>query len=176
MHAHSGTKHGGRWHSLLGMARTGLLLICLSTLIQHSCVSNYLVSGNSMQPAYQDGDRVVVARMMPFLSTPHRGDTVIARVEDEILIKRVIGMPGDTVAMGHGEVILNGSMMEDPVPVSYRGRQDMETVELGEDEYFLLGDHRRVSIDSREFGPVSRRNILGRVILRMPRDDDEEDD
>lgn len=157
---------------LLGLARTGVLVLCLSSLVQHSCVSSYLVSGNSMQPAFEDGDRVVVARMTPFFTSPHRCDTVIARVDGEILIKRVIGLPGEVVAIGHGHVRLDGEDLDDPVPTNFLDAEDMPPLRLGEDEYFLMGDHRSVSIDSREFGPVSRDDILGRVILRVPRDEE----
>ena len=150
------------------------LLLCLSFL-QHSCVTSYLVSGNSMLPNFVDGDRVVVARMPSFLGDPERGDTVIVEVNGEILIKRVVGLPGEVITIGHGNVLEDGQFIADLTPASFRDDRDMPPVCLASDEYFLLGDHRKVSIDSREFGPVRRRDIIGRVILRLAQNDDDDD-
>ena len=150
-----------------GCARATIVLVLAASFIQHSCVTSYLVSGNSMLPSYVDGDRVVVARMPAFLTRPDRGDTVIAMVDGEVLIKRVLGLPGETVEIGDGLLLEDGHFLNDPVPLLFRRMQDMEPVQLGDDEYFLMGDHRRVSIDSREFGPISQDQVVGRVLIRI---------
>jgi signal peptidase I len=151
--------------------RLALLALLVLSAVQQACVTSYLVAGNSMLPAFHNGDRVVVARMPAGLGDPGRGDTVIAEVNGEIVIKRVMGLPGETVQIGHGQVLCGGQAVEDPVPSVFRDGQDMSPIRLGPDEYFLMGDHRRVSIDSREFGPVRRSRILGTVILRVAGDD-----
>jgi signal peptidase I len=140
----------------------------LFAVAQQALLASYRVSGSSMTPAFLDGDRVVVARMPGFFGEPRRGETVIARVHGEVVIKRVAGLPGDTVALEHGLLRRDGELANDVVPARFHDACDFEPVVLGEQEYFLLGDHRGVSIDSREFGPVPRDAILGRVILRVP--------
>lgn len=137
-------------------------------LVSQSLVTSYRVAGRSMTPAFLDGDRVVVARAPGFFGEPRRGEIVIARVNGEVVIKRVEGVPGDTVELTRGQLLRNGAPVRDPVPERYRDASDFGPERLGSDEFFLLGDHRRISIDSREFGPVGRSQILGRVILRVP--------
>ncbi len=137
-------------------------------MAQQAYLSSYRIAGNSMTPAFLDGDRVVVAKSAGFLGEPHCGEAIIAEVDGEVVIKRVAGTPGDVVELAHGELRRNGCRVDDPIPASYRDACDFGPRRLGGDEYFLLGDHRRVSIDSREFGPVARDHILGRVMLRVP--------
>lgn len=158
---------GRRRDSLRSVANSAIVLLLLLSFTQHSCVTSYLVSGNSMMPTYADGDRVIVARIPTFLGDPERGSTVIAKVQGEILIKRVIGLPGETIDMDHGILIGDGQYLQDPTPPDYRDSHEMATVRLGPDEYFLLGDHRRVSIDSRDFGPIRRNSILGQVVYHF---------
>jgi signal peptidase I len=137
-------------------------------MAQQAYLSSYRIAGNSMTPAFLDGDRVVVAKSAGFLGEPHCGEAIIAEVEGEIVIKRVAGTPGDVVELQHGQLRRNGQRVLDPIPDGYRDASDFGPRRLGGDEYFLLGDHRRVSIDSREFGPVARDHIVGRVMLRVP--------
>ena len=137
-------------------------------MAQQAYLSSYRIAGNSMTPAFLDGDRVVVAKSAGILGEPHCGEAIIAEVDGEIVIKRVAGTPGDLVELKNGQLRRNGLRVVDPIPASYRDASDFGPRRLGGDEYFLLGDHRRVSIESREFGPVARDHIVGRVMLRVP--------
>jgi signal peptidase I len=159
----------GRWNvNVLRLARLTAIAFILASLFQNYCITSYRVSGNSMQPSFTDGDRVVVAALMPLLVSPHDGDTVIVRVDNDTLIKRVIASPGESVEIRGSHVLRDGQLVEEHIPLEYARCDDMPRRTLGNDEFFLLGDHRRISIDSREFGPVHRQNIIGKVILRMP--------
>ncbi len=144
------------------------VLALVASLAQHFALASYRVAGTSMTPAFLDGDRIVVAAMPGFFGEPRVGETVIACVNGEVLIKRVAGVPGDLLEVGHGEVRRNGARAVDPIPASFHDDSNFGPIALHAGEYFLLGDHRRVSIDSREFGPVQRAAIVGRVILRVP--------
>ena len=86
----------------------------------------------------------------------------------EVVIKRVAAVPGDTIALSHGVVWCDGHVAADPIPSCYHDDADFAPTRLAAGRYFLLGDHRRISVDSREFGPVDHDAILGRVILRVP--------
>ena len=158
-----------RWVARLHRAPRLLIGLAFGlALAQQSYLASYRIAGNSMTPAFRDGDRVVVARSPGLFGEPHCGEAVIAEVDGEVVIKRVAGTPGDVVELTHGELLRNGAAARDPIPAGYRDACDFGPRRLGGDEYFLLGDHRRVSIDSREFGPVARSHILGRVMLRVP--------
>lgn len=154
------------WIRALRRGCVGAALVL--ALAQQIFLASYRVAGSSMTPAFLDGDRVVVSRTPGFFGEPRRGEPVIARVHGEVVIKRVVGVPGDTISLGHGVLRRNGRVADDPVPASYHDRSETGPVTLGAGQYYLLGDHRRVSIDSREFGPVGADSILGRVILRVP--------
>jgi signal peptidase I len=153
---------------LLGVWRVAVATALVLTLVQQSSLTSYRVAGASMTPAFLDGDRVVVAKTPGFFGEPRRGETVIARVNGEVVIKRVAAVPGDTIALSHGVVWRDGHVADDPVPGRYHDECDFAPTRLASGSYFLLGDHRRISVDSREFGPVDHDAILGRVILRVP--------
>jgi signal peptidase I len=155
--------------TLLRLARRFLVGLALGLgMVQQGYLTSYRIAGNSMTPAFLDGDRVVVARSPGLFGEPHCGEAVIAEVDGEVVIKRVAARPGDVVALAHGVLRRNGESVADPIPADYRDACDFGPERLSGEQYFLLGDHRRVSIDSREFGPVERGHILGRVILRVP--------
>lgn len=128
----------------------------------------YRVSGSSMLTSLVDGDRIFVYDP-PFSEVaPEVGQAVVLEVDGEILVKRILGSPGDTVELVHGNVVRNGFPVPESIGVDRRSLDWMPPTELGSNEYFVLGDHRKVSIDSRDFGPVGREHLLGVVMLRMP--------
>jgi signal peptidase I len=140
-----------------------IALIVLRALL---CTS-FKVTGASMRETLQHGDHILVCEL-PLLSKPvHAGDTVIVDVHDEVLVKRVMAVPGDTIAMERGKVLRNGRPVRESIPPELNCDDSFPTYRLRTDEYFLLGDHRRVSVDSRDFGPVGGGQVLGRVVLRV---------
>ncbi|MGQ0553741.1 MAG: signal peptidase I [Planctomycetota bacterium] len=144
------------------LAAAGLTLAARATLF-----TTYLVKGNSMRRALEDGDRILVCDRPWLLAQAEPGDTVVVDVAGEVLVKRLVGLPGDLIAMEDGRVIRNGRVVAEAIPDEFLARDDVAAVQLAGDEFFVLGDNRRVSIDSRDFGPVHSEQIRGRVLLRL---------
>jgi signal peptidase I len=158
------------WSRILPSKRAvyvGLLAGLCFVLLDTPIVTFYRVSGSSMLPAYHDGDRVLVTSMPAVSGGIGVGDTVIAEVAGETLIKRVLALPGETVWFEDGHIVRDGRGAVDFVPESMLDHCTSGAVQLGNDEYFLLGDNRRVSVDSRVFGALPRDAIIGKVLMRF---------
>lgn len=137
-------------------------------------VEKATVYGNSMTPSLNDGDYVLVNRFSYLIGKPKRFDVVVFRYQnsERTYIKRIIGLPGETVQIVDGAVIINGEILEEPTErdlILEPGRA-VNPVLLGDDEYFLLGDNRNDSSDSRntDIGNVKKSELIGRVCLRFP--------
>ena len=128
------------------------------------------VEGRSMEPTLHDQDRLVVNKFAYQVHNPEVGDVVMLLHPNEpdlSLVKRVIAGPGDTVAIRAGVVVRNGIAQEDSyVPPQFRLAEDRPEELVPEGHYFVLGDHRNNSSDSRSFGAVPRKYILGRIQAR----------
>ncbi len=126
-----------------------------------------VVKGSSMQPTIHDGDRLVVDRVTPRLGGIGRFDVVILgnpRNPSEDFVKRVVALPGEKVAIRKGRLVVNGRVL--PEFFDKVGEiDDTPTWTVPDDCYFVLGDNRPVSLDSREFGFVPKRLIRGKVLL-----------
>lgn len=118
------------------------------------------VDGNSMYPFFENDDTVIIS----FQSELTRRDVIIIKQEENFLVKRLVGLPGDTLRVDETGVYINDQSIESYVP-------DFETVYydkvLAEDEYYVLGDNRPISLDSRYFGIVFEDQILGEVVLEI---------
>jgi signal peptidase I len=127
------------------------------------------VEGTSMLPRLEDHDRLFINKFVYRISAIHRGDVVVfhyPRDPEKSYIKRVIALPGDRLSIDHGRVLLNGRQLrESYVPEEYRDMRSMAETVIPEDNYFVMGDHRSISSDSREFGPVERDLIYGKAVF-----------
>jgi signal peptidase I len=129
------------------------------------------VEGTSMMPTLDDQERIFINKFVYrfHFEKIDRGDTVVFWFPGDpskSYIKRVIGMPGDRVEVHDGSVIVNGrALEEDYVPAEYRDQSEMRPTTVGADEYFVLGDHRSSSNDSRTWGMVPRRYIYGKAVF-----------
>ena len=125
------------------------------------------VEGTSMLPQLEDQDRLFINKFAYRISEIHRGDVVVFRFprdETKSYIKRVIALPGDDLRIDHGSVYVNGKQLKERyVPTWYRDDRSQPEMVIPEGEYFMMGDHRSISSDSRDFGPVSRDLIYGRA-------------
>ena len=127
------------------------------------------VEGTSMLPRLEDHDRLFINKFVYRISSIHRGDVVVfhyPRDPEKSYIKRVIALPGDRILIDHGRVFLNGKLLwENYVPEQYRDMRSMAEMIVPEESYFMMGDHRSISSDSREFGPVDRDLIYGKAVF-----------
>jgi signal peptidase I len=127
------------------------------------------VEGTSMLPRLEDHDRLFINKFVYRISSIHRGDVVVfhyPRDPEKSYIKRVIALPGDRLSIDHGRVWLNGKLQRETyVPDEYRDTRSMAEMVVPEDTYFMMGDHRSISSDSREFGPVDRDLIYGKAVF-----------
>ncbi len=135
----------------------------------------FIVHGASMAPNFYENEYLIIDEISYRFKEPARGDIVVLRnprKEEEFFLKRVIGMPGERVVVRDSQVFL--AKDKDTAPVllqeSYLPSREFTPgvvdVTLGENEYYILGDNRDASLDSRIFGPIPGENIIGRVLLR----------
>ena len=156
-----------------------VIALGLALFIRFFIAAPYVVSGASMEPTFEDWHYLIVDRVSYDFEEPQRGDIIIFDLPQDhsrALIKRVIGLPGDTVVLSGTDptvTIINaahpqGFTLEEPYldPANYGGASDMR-VTLGADQYFVLGDNRKVSADSRLWGILPKNDIVGRVFLRL---------
>lgn len=149
--------------------RDVLISVAVSVLIIMFLYQPVRVEGTSMLPRLEDRDRLFINKFVYHFEAIHRGDVVVfhyPRDPEKSYIKRVIALPGDHIRIDHGKVFLNGKpLRESYVPEKYRDTKSMPDMVIPEDEYFMMGDHRSISSDSREFGPVDRDLIYGKAVF-----------
>jgi len=126
-----------------------------------------VVYGLSMQPNLQPTERLVIEKASYYFDDPQRSDIVVLDLPQmaNLLIKRVVGLPGETLEIRRGVVLINGQALDEPF-VLLPDSTTYGPITLGPDSYFVMGDNRSNSNDSRAFGPVHRNAIVGRAWLR----------
>jgi signal peptidase I len=155
----------GFWHFFKDVLET-LVLAGLLFLAINAVSARIRVDGSSMVPTLSDGQFVMVNRLVYKYSDPSHGDVVVfhyPRDPDQEYIKRIIGLPGDTVSLKNGQVYLNGQQLDEP----YIAASTHTTGEwqVPGDHLFVLGDNRNNSQDSRNFGFVSMDNVVGKAVF-----------
>ena len=154
----------GRVRSLGGDLVVALMISAFIILFLYQTVR---VEGTSMLPRLEDQDRLFINKFAFRFEPIHRGDVVVFLYPGDhtkSYIKRVIALPGDTLRIDHGQVYVNDRALKEPyVPLKYEDdrSQPEETIPAG--DYFVMGDHRSISSDSRDFGPVARNLIYGKA-------------
>jgi signal peptidase I len=127
------------------------------------------VEGTSMLPRLEDHDRLFINKFVYHISSIERGDVVVfhyPRDPEKSYIKRVIALPGDQLRIDDGQVWVNGkALAEKYVPPMYRDSRSYTATVIPDDCYFVMGDHRSISSDSREFGVVERDLIYGKAVF-----------
>lgn len=152
----------------------GILFILFASWVGYYAFTTlddvFIVRGNAMSPTYVDGERLIgdfeyqnVNRgdIVSFLnSNPNLED-------DEFLIKRVIGLPGETILISDGKVFVNDTVLDETEYLGKVATQGDLTITLLQDEYFVLGDNRGASFDSRSFGPIKKAQIKAKIIDQL---------
>ena len=146
-----------------------LLIACSVTPITIFVYQPLTIEGNSMAPLLSDREGIFVNRIVYHLDSIQRGDVVVFDYPldgTKLFIKRIVALPGETVEIRQGLVYVNGNWLPEPyVPSQYCDLSDFGPLKVPSDSYFVMGDHRNSSNDSRAFGTVATRLIHGRAVL-----------
>ena len=147
------------------------IFVAVTILVLNFILPRSIVRGHSMEPELYEGNRLAGSPLPYWLHQPQRGDIVMLHpVEEEgpALVKRIVGLPGEIVEIYDGHVYVNGQLLPEnylPEPCG-RVRCQNAIWRLGDNEYFIMGDNRNRSRDSRDYGPVSGDHIRAKVIFR----------
>ena len=163
-------------NSLWELVRVVLLAVIIVLPIRLFIAQPFIVSGTSMVPTFHDSEYLIVDEISYRLDEPKRGEVIVFRFPHNpsvFYIKRVIGLPGETINIEKGAVTIkneenpDGTELEEPyVSAVVDDGRDM-SVELKENEYFVMGDNRPASSDSRSWGPLEEDFIVGRALVRV---------
>jgi len=152
---------------ILDWVETISIALLIAFLIRNFLFQPYRVQMGSMLPTLRENDLIIVNKLTYRLNEPKRGDIVVFRPpsgSNVFYVKRIVALPGETIEVKNGEVIIDGiPLKEDYVSIATPGIYGPTT--LGPDEYFVMGDHRNNSLDSREFGPINKKAIIGKAAL-----------
>ncbi len=146
-----------------------LVAVAVSAFIILFLYQPVRVEGTSMLPQLEDQDRLFIDKIAYRVGEIHQGDVVVfeyPRDHSKSYIKRVIALPGDRLRIDHGRVLVNGRLLPEPyVPVRFEDDRSEAEMVLPPNQYWVMGDHRSISSDSRDFGPVDRPLIYGKAVF-----------
>ena len=174
-------------NTVIDYAVIAIAAVVLAFLLQAFVVKPYRIPSPSMVPTLDVGDRVLVARFIYHFDKPSRGDIVVFRWPGDnktVFIKRIIGVPGDTISLKDGRVYVNGQELDEPYVAKDNGQTQPtdpapmmpgstmsqpwslnQSYTVPPDSYFVMGDNRTASDDSRVWGPVPTGNLIGQAFF-----------
>lgn len=182
----------GPLHFLRELPGLIIVALVLALVIKSFLVQAFFIPSESMVPTLQVGDRVLVNKVILNFRDPRRGEVVVFEnpnlIEedrnpvsafwhwiteglgftsdpDKDFIKRVVGLPGETVEVKGGRVFIDGKRLDEPYLPTNRDRSDHPPVTLGEEQFFVMGDNRANSQDSRQFGPIQEDKVVGKAFI-----------
>ncbi|MBI3074920.1 MAG: signal peptidase I [Parcubacteria group bacterium] len=161
------------WGLIAEVVRFSIIALLFIVPIRVFIAQPYIVSGASMHPTFESGEYLIVDQLSYRLKDPARGEVVIFRFPvdpSKYFIKRVIGLPGETVISNEATLsVLTASGETISLEEPYIADNAFGAFEkkLGDNEYFVMGDNRKASLDSRFFGAVSRKYVVGRALVRL---------
>lgn len=164
------------WDFITEMVKFTILSLVIVAPIRIFIAQPFLVSGGSMDPTFADGEYLIIDEFSYYFKNPERGEVIVFRYPNnpsKYFIKRIIGLPGETVIVKNAQVTIKNNenpdgikLEEDYVKNIDTQNKDVDT-KLGNNEYFVMGDNRPQSSDSRDWGPVADKFITGHVVLRL---------
>ncbi len=156
-----------------------LIIVFISLIIavpiRYFVVQPFLVDGISMEPSFSNKDFLIIDKISYFFKKPARRDVVVflPNSKKELFVKRIAGLPEETLQIKDGSIFIYDKkqdqwirLSEKYLPQGAKTYPDLK-ITLGKNEYFVFGDNREKSIDSRDFGPISLKQIIGKVFLRL---------
>jgi signal peptidase I len=166
-------RRGSRW--LIEWAVVLVVAVVVAVGIRTFAVQTFYIPSASMEPTLMIGDRILVDKVSYHLHAVHRGDIVVfgtppgedAGPDVKDLVKRVIGLPGDTISSAGGQVVIDGKPLKEPWLVPGTVTTGIATKVIPKGHYFVMGDNRSDSQDSRFFGPIPESLIVGRVVVKI---------
>ncbi|MCX6809382.1 MAG: signal peptidase I [Candidatus Berkelbacteria bacterium] len=165
---------GSFFLALFDFVKTIVIVVILAFIIRVFIIQPFIVEGQSMEPTFHNNDYLITEKVTYKFRTPERGEIVIFHPPDNTsvnYIKRIIGLPGDTIEIKDGSIFVNSNELtekylnSDEQTALSQGNQ--EKITLGEKEYYVFGDNRNHSRDSRELGPIPLDNLVSRVWVRL---------
>ncbi len=162
---------------IYSFVETVVIALVIAVVLYLFIMTPHEVLGNSMHPTYKNGEYLMANKLTFRFGKPRRGDVIIFKYSDtQDFIKRIIGIPGDRVMVKDGRVYINGNQLNETnylAETVYTSGGDYlaegQTIAIGENEYFVLGDNRPHSSDSRTFGPITENQIKGKAwIVYLP--------
>lgn len=165
---------------IIDWLKAALIAFIIVALVRHYLFANYIVNGESMMPTIEEGNRLIVNKIEIEIKSPERFDLIVFHANsEEDYIKRVIGLPGDTIEYENDHLYINGKEYDEPYLDDYKAllfdgqlTEDFALLDktgrstVPEGYYFVLGDNRRHSYDSRHIGFINKKEIVGIVNLR----------
>jgi signal peptidase I len=151
---------------IYSLARGIIVLILTLVLIHFFIFTIHIVQGQSMEPNFNSGEIIITNKLSYYIENPKRGDVVVLRFpgdpEKVKYIKRIIGLPGETLEIKNSDIYINDKkLIESYIPQNYFTFPDMKT-QIGKDEYFIIGDNRPNSSDSRMWGTARTNDLIGK--------------
>ena len=150
-----------------------LLAALISFFLINYVVSAYKIEGDSMMPLLRDQERILISKLAINRKNLHRFDIVVLFKPDEpdkSLVKRIIGLPEEIIEIRSGDVYINDKLLKQPFssgdPEALKSPDDMKALLIPQGMFFVMGDNRRISLDSRRFGLVPQKYIFGKAFFR----------
>lgn len=157
-------------------AKLVLVSLVIIIPIRYFVIQPFFVLGASMEPTFENGDYLIIDEISYRFGEPQRGDVVVFKYPydtTQYYIKRIVGLPGEVIDFKDGKIIIknkenpDGFALEEGYILSEKETFGGKSVTLGNDEYFVLGDNRGASSDSRRWGPLGEQYLIGKVLIRV---------
>lgn len=164
------SEQSGLWKGIREWIQVIILALIIALPIRHFVATPFVVQGASMDPTFSTGQFLIVDRMTYRLEDPKRGDVIVFEYPNDpsiYYIKRIIGLPGEKISIKDGKVSANDQLISEPYVDPIHATDDTSERTLGGTEYFVMGDNRSQSSDSRAWGPLDKHFIVGRPVVRL---------